>query len=142
MTFRHRITLVSTAAVAVAVLIASALTYVFVADQLHRQVDNSLRDTAAGLQRGISAGAAQGGGGVPSGAPRGIGANQLRQFLDQRRQAERTGSHSPRLLLQAPKGLLGENRGVFQALGAHGEVLVPPAAGAARLPVDARARSL
>jgi two-component system sensor histidine kinase MprB len=142
MTFRHRITLVSTAAVAIAVLIASALTYVFVADQLHRQVDNSLRDTAAGLQRGISAGAAQVRGGVPSGAPPGIGASQLRQFLDQRRQAERSGSHSPRLLLQAPKGLLGENRGVFQALGAHGEVLVPPAAGAATLPVDARARSL
>ncbi|MCW3026857.1 MAG: integral rane sensor signal transduction histidine kinase [Solirubrobacterales bacterium] len=142
MTFRHRITLVATAAVAIAVLIASALTYLFVADQLHRQVDNSLRDTAAGLQRGISAGAGQGRGGEPPGAPPGIGASQLRQFLQQRRQAERNGSHSPRLLLQTPKGLLGENRGVFQALGPHGEVLVPPAGGAATLPVDARARNL
>jgi two-component system, OmpR family, sensor histidine kinase MprB len=141
MTFRHRITLVATAAVAVAVLIASALTYLFVADQLHRQVDNSLRDTALGLQRGISAAGEQGRG-VPLGAPPGVGAGQLRQFLDPGRQAARNGSGPPRLLLQAPKGLLGENRGVFQALGLKGEILVPPAAGGATFPVDARARKL
>jgi two-component system sensor histidine kinase MprB len=135
MTFRHRITLVATAAVAVAVLIASALTYLFVADQLHRQVDNSLRDTAVGLQRGISAGHAPG-------TPPGVGAGPLRRFLDQGRRPAGGGSQSPRLLLQAPKGLLGENRGVFQALGRSGEVLVPPGTGAATLPVDTRARRL
>jgi two-component system, OmpR family, sensor histidine kinase MprB len=141
MTFRHRITLVATVAVAVAVLIASALTYLVVADQLHRQVDNSLRDTAIGLQRGISAGRGQERN-LPLATPPGVGQRQLRQFLEQRRQAQRNGSQSARLLLQPPKGLLGENRGVIQGLGPNGEVLVPPPAGAANLPVDARARRL
>ncbi|MEA2315570.1 MAG: two-component system, OmpR family, sensor histidine kinase MprB [Solirubrobacteraceae bacterium] len=140
MTFRHRITLVATAAVAVAVLIASALTYLFVADQLHRQVDNSLRDTALGIQRGISAAGAPGRA-LPPAAPPGVGARQLRQLLDRRGQPAQSGSRSPRLLLQAPKGLLGENRGVFQALGPKGEILLPPATGVT-LPVDARARKL
>jgi two-component system sensor histidine kinase MprB len=140
MTFRHRITLVATAAVAVAVLIASALTYLLVADQLHRQVDNSLRDTALGLQRGISA-AGEPGRGAPPGAPPGGGATQLRQLLDRRGQPG-NGSPSARLLLQPPKGLLGENRGALQALGARGEVLITPGAGAGTLPVDARARKL
>jgi two-component system, OmpR family, sensor histidine kinase MprB len=141
MTFRHRITLVATAAVAVAVLIASALTYLFVADQLHRQVDNSLRDTALGLQHGISAGREQGRR-ISPGPPPGVTTGQLRQFLEQRRQAARDGSRSGRLLLQTPKGLLGQDRGVFQALGPNGEVLVPPGVGAATLPVNARARRL
>jgi two-component system sensor histidine kinase MprB len=134
MTFRHRITLVATAAVAVAVVIAAALTYVLVADQLHRQVDNSLRETSGGLQRGI---ADQARGPVP-----GVGAAQLRQLLEQRRRSRAKGSPAARLPLPAPKGLLGENRGVFQALGPTGEVLAPPAAGTATLPVDARARRL
>jgi two-component system, OmpR family, sensor histidine kinase MprB len=141
MTFRHRITLVATAAVAVAVLIASALTYLLVADQLHRQVDNSLRDTALGLQRGISA-AGEPGRGAPPGAPPGVGAGQLRRLLDQRGQGAGTGSTSAKLLLQPPKGLLGENRGALQALGGRGEVLIPPGGGAGTLPVDARARKL
>jgi hypothetical protein len=141
MTFRHRITLVATAAVAVAVLIASALTYLLVADQLHRQVDNSLRDTALGLQRGISA-AGEPGRGAPPGAPPGLGAGQLRRLLDQRGQGAGTGSTSAKLLLQPPKGLLGENRGALQALGGRGEVLIPPGGGAGTLPVDARARKL
>ena len=133
MTFRHRITLVATAAVAVAVLIASALTYVLVADQLHRQVDNSLRDTAQGLQRGIS-NQARGAAVAPA-----VGARQLQQLLTP---SPRSAPRSPRLLLPAPKGLLGENRGVFQALGPNGEVLAPPSAGTATLPVDGRARRL
>jgi two-component system, OmpR family, sensor histidine kinase MprB len=137
MTFRHRITLVATAAVAVAVLIASALTYLFVAEQLHRQVDNSLRDTSLALRRGITAGRQPGR--VPLATRPAVATGRLRQLLDQRGRATRNGSPSPIQLLQAPKGLLGENRGVFQALGPRGEILVPPVAGAARLPVDARA---
>src|SRR6202790_4282368 len=135
MSFRHRITLVATVAVAVAVLIASALTYLFVADELHRQVDNSLRDTASGLQRGIASLRGQN----PAAAPplaSGPGPARLRQILEHRRQPAGKLSVSP------PKGLLGQDRGVFQVLGAHGEILAPPGAGAAALPVDARVRGL
>ena len=39
MSFRRRITLVSAAAVAVAVVLASLLTYLLTSDQLHSQVD-------------------------------------------------------------------------------------------------------
>jgi sensor histidine kinase regulating citrate/malate metabolism len=54
MTFRRRITLVSAAAVAIAVVLASLLTYVLTSHQLHSQVDAQLRDRAretAALQR-------------------------------------------------------------------------------------------
>jgi two-component system sensor histidine kinase MprB len=137
MTFRHRITLAATAAVAVAVLIAAALTYLFVADQLHRQVDNSLRETAVGLQRGISDQAR----GVPRGVPP-AGARQLREILGGRTGGAAGGPRPGTLRLPAPKGLLGANRGVFQALGRNGEVLVPAAADMSKLPVDAGARRL
>jgi two-component system sensor histidine kinase MprB len=43
MTFRRRITLVSAAAVAVAVVLASILVYILTSEQLHRQVDQQLR---------------------------------------------------------------------------------------------------
>jgi two-component system sensor histidine kinase MprB len=46
MSFRRRITLVSAAAVAIAVVLASLLVYVLTADQLHSQVDNQLRNRA------------------------------------------------------------------------------------------------
>ena len=44
MSFRRRIALLAAAAVAVAVVLASALTYLLVAHQLHGQVDSQLRD--------------------------------------------------------------------------------------------------
>ncbi len=44
MSFRRRITLVSAAAVAIAVVLASLLTYVLTSDQLHSQVDTQLRN--------------------------------------------------------------------------------------------------
>jgi two-component system, OmpR family, sensor histidine kinase MprB len=49
MSFRRRITLVSAAAVAIAVVLASILTYMLTAHQLHSQVDTQLRE------RGIKA---------------------------------------------------------------------------------------
>jgi len=49
MSFRARLTLAATAAVAVAVVLASALVYVLVSDRLHSQIDASLRDRAARL---------------------------------------------------------------------------------------------
>jgi two-component system sensor histidine kinase MprB len=50
--FRARLTLAATAAVAVAVVLASALVYVLVSDRLHSQIDASLRDRAARLTAG------------------------------------------------------------------------------------------
>ena len=54
MSFRRRITLVSAAAVAIAVILAALLVYVLTSDQLRSQVDNQLRSharEAARLQR-------------------------------------------------------------------------------------------
>jgi two-component system sensor histidine kinase MprB len=50
MSFRRRITLVSAAAVAIAVVLASALTYLLAAHQLRGQVDQQLRARSAGLR--------------------------------------------------------------------------------------------
>jgi two-component system sensor histidine kinase MprB len=49
MSFRRRITLVSAAAVAIAVVLASALTYLLSARELYGQVDSQLRDRAQPL---------------------------------------------------------------------------------------------
>jgi len=51
MSFRRRITLVSAAAVAIAVVLASLLVYVLTANQLRSQVDNQLRNRAAQAAR-------------------------------------------------------------------------------------------
>ncbi len=51
MSFRRRITLVSAAAVAIAVVLASLLVYVLTADQLRSQVDNQLRNRARETNR-------------------------------------------------------------------------------------------
>jgi two-component system sensor histidine kinase MprB len=60
MSFRRRITLVSAAAVAIAVILAALLVYVLTSDQLRSQVDNQLRSharEAARLQRLFAVGA-------------------------------------------------------------------------------------
>ncbi len=51
MSFRRRITLVSAAAVAIAVILASLLVYILTSNQLHSQVDNQLRDHARETER-------------------------------------------------------------------------------------------
>jgi len=52
MSFRARLTLVAAGAVAVAVVLASAITYVVVRGELRGQVDNSLRSRAAAISPG------------------------------------------------------------------------------------------
>ncbi len=47
MSFRRRITLVSAAAVAIAVVLASVLIYLLTSDQLHSQIDSQLRNRGA-----------------------------------------------------------------------------------------------
>lgn len=51
MSFRRRITLVSAAAVAIAVVLASLLVYLLTSNQLHSQVDNQLRAHARETER-------------------------------------------------------------------------------------------
>ncbi len=60
MSFRRRITLLAAAAVAVAVVLASALTYVLVSHQLHGQVDAQLRDRSYNVASRIRREAAEG----------------------------------------------------------------------------------
>ncbi|HEV2980953.1 MAG TPA: HAMP domain-containing sensor histidine kinase [Solirubrobacteraceae bacterium] len=142
MTFRHRITLAATAAVAIAVLIASGLTYVFVSDQLHGQIDNSLRASAAGVQRGVIA-LRTGITPPPARVPPGLAPQVLRRILRLRSGAPAEGA-SERFshLLGTPRSSLGQERGVFQLLGDKGQVLVPPGGGSVTLPTDARAVAL
>jgi two-component system, OmpR family, sensor histidine kinase MprB len=144
MTFRHRITLVATAAVAIAVLIASGLTYVFVSDQLHGQIDKSLRGTAAGVQRTVAA-LQSGNARAPFSVPPGVAPHVLRRILQLRSGAPPSTLTSRRfgqLLVRTPKSYLAQERGVFQLLGANGQVLVPPGGGPATLPVSAHAVAL
>lgn len=147
MTFRQRITLVATAAVAIAVLVASALTYLLVSDQLHRQIDSSLRDTATGVQHGVAA-LRRPQGTVSLQLPPGVAPEQLRRIFELRFQGHAHGRTRRddrgfgRLLLSTPSGSLGVDRGVVQLLGAGGSVLISPNTGGSALPVDARARKL
>jgi two-component system sensor histidine kinase MprB len=83
MSFRRRITLVSAAAVAVAVVLASVLTYVLTSDQLLRQVDQQLRN-------------------------RGHAATRLERFLTPRRGTAPSLSASERLALDL-NGIAGDN---------------------------------
>ena len=53
MSFRTRLVLVAAGAVAVVVVLASAITYAIVRDELRGQVDDSLRARAASMQFGV-----------------------------------------------------------------------------------------
>jgi two-component system, OmpR family, sensor histidine kinase MprB len=142
MTFRHRITLVATAAVAIAVLIASGLTYVLVSNQLHGRIDNSLRATATGVQRGVIAFQA-GGARRPLSLPPGLAPVVIRRILRLRsgQPAYFTDTRFSHLY-RTPAASLGQERGVFQLLGSQGQVLVPPSSGSVTLPVGPRAFAL
>jgi two-component system, OmpR family, sensor histidine kinase MprB len=83
MSFRRRITLVSAAAVAVAVVLASLLTYLLTSSQLHGQVDAQLRN-------------------------RGHAATRLERFLKPGHRSSTTVSDSERLALDL-NGIAGDN---------------------------------
>jgi two-component system sensor histidine kinase MprB len=139
-TFRHRITLVATLAVAIAVLVASALTYVLASNQLHGQIDTSLSHTAQAVHRttlAVRDGQVQ----SERNLPHGLAAEAVRRILHLgERPRERDNDRLDRLL-HAPNTVPGQERGLFQLLGAGGQVLVPPDEGRA-WPVGARARAL
>jgi two-component system sensor histidine kinase MprB len=128
MSFRRRITVLAAAAVAVAVLLASALTYVLVGHELRGQVDTQLLDRAREVRfiathppsRGFLATHAagrRGGRGLFSTA---LGADPL-------------GGLSPRP---------NQVRGYQQLVSASGRVLVRSGSARVTLPVSARTRAL
>jgi len=152
MSFRRRITLVSAAAVAIAVVLASLLTYLLTSHQLHSQVDAQLRD-------------------------RGRESTRLLRFLDEGGiQAHRAGTDEPTFGLALGAGATGRTgsrtttpsrasngtggtsagannpfgslppepdqvRGYQQVVGAKGTIIVRSARGIS-LPVDAATRRL
>jgi two-component system sensor histidine kinase MprB len=127
-TFRRRLTLVSAAAVAVAVVAASAIVYFVVRDQLRGQVDSSLENLAGGTTLRVGGGAViptTGSRGdftlpvpPPPGAPEGRGTQ-----------------------LVLPPAPLGGPQGLVQVISASGRVVRSPDE-AGKLPVSDRARAV
>ncbi len=150
MSFRRRITLVSAAAVAIAVVLASILIYVLTSNQLHRQVDAQLANRAGQAarllhllnQHGDRAARVRAGQfGLALTAPSATSTSTSTT-------AGRGGARAtqrPRNAQLIPFGNLPPNpnqvRGYQQVVGAKGEILDRSARGIS-LPVDARTRSL
>jgi two-component system, OmpR family, sensor histidine kinase MprB len=134
MSFRRRITFASAAAVAVAVLLASALVYVLTSNELHGQIDSQLRGRSDNLRL--------------------IERHPVRRHDDRLLDAlaGRNGA-SPQQLFesgpQQPGEALGnvsprpnQVRGYQQLVDAKGKVLFRSGAKNVTLPVDARTRAL
>ncbi|HTW42230.1 MAG TPA: HAMP domain-containing sensor histidine kinase [Solirubrobacteraceae bacterium] len=149
MSFRRRIAIVSAAAVAIAVVLASILIYVLTSSQLHGQIDTQLR--TRGLERTLLLHRldAHGQGGV---------ANRRRERL--RRDAERELGELPAAPPSHHHGIAGTNAtsaGIFggltlepgqvlgyqQVVNASGAIVERSrAAGSVSLPVESRTRAL
>ncbi len=155
MSFRRRITLVSAAAVAIAVVLASLLTYLLASHQLHSQVDAQLRDRGrestrllrfldeGGVQArsadssapfGLALGSATAGqGGTRAGTP----ASGRTGGTRGRTGGTGTGANPFGSLPPEPDQV----RGYQQVVGAKGTIIVRSARGIS-LPVDAATRRL
>jgi two-component system sensor histidine kinase MprB len=116
MSFRRRITLVSAAAVAIAVVLASVLTYLLVSHQLRGQVDSQLRTRSNGLRL------------IASNAPGGL---SVRDERDLEHVLARSGRHGPPTakggtelqlgpLLAPPANAGGSSRGQSSGRAGHG----------------------
>jgi two-component system, OmpR family, sensor histidine kinase MprB len=147
MSFRRRITIVSAAAVAIAVLLGSILTYALTSNQLHGQIDTQLRN------RGLEKSAVQ-----EALDERGEGGNLFKRRAQLRIAAERAiGAAAPtgarRRTSAPPKGssngsIFGglppepdQVRGYQQVVNAAGRIVERSARGFS-LPVDASTRAL
>jgi two-component system sensor histidine kinase MprB len=148
--FRRRITFVSAAAVAIAVVLASILTYVEVSDQLHSQVDIQLRHRgreATGLLRIIdgqnhTAGAARRRLRLRLAAERALGSPRggLAASTHSPTSSQASGSRTGNIFGRLPPGP-DQVRGYQQVVGAKGAILERSAQGVS-LPVDAGTRAL
>ena len=138
MSLRRRITLVSAAAVAIAVVLASVLIYALTSNQLHRQVDAQLnrRGQAAGRLLTLL------GGRTPSLTSSG------RVVLPGVGPLSAPGTSGTRTILRPDDGLFGrlsaspdQVRGYQQLVDASGRVIITSDT-AVRLPVNAETRAL
>jgi two-component system, OmpR family, sensor histidine kinase MprB len=132
MSFRRRITLVSAAAVTIAVVLASALIYLLTSNQLHGQVDRQLRGRSDNLYL------------VERAPARGHG-RRLLDALENKRPAARQlleGASQPGNALGNVSPRPNQVRGYQQLIGPQGEVLFRSGAANVTLPVDARTRAL
>jgi two-component system sensor histidine kinase MprB len=148
MSFRRRITFATAAAVAVAVILASLLTYLLASHQLHSQVDAQLRNRGRESQRLLRflndpARQAQPtpSGNPPFGLALGSTANGLAGSAGKTpaRTVKRTGGTANPFGNLPPEP--DQVRGYQQVVGARGTILVRSARGIS-LPVDTRTRLL
>jgi two-component system sensor histidine kinase MprB len=129
MSFRRRITLVSAAAVAGAVLVGSALTYVLVGNELRGQIDRSLRGTGRTIQETAQF--------LPAGADSDALLRRRKPRL------EPAGDFSVFPRLRPPATRPGAEKPVLQAITSTGTVApIQGPAGAPLIPPDSRALSL
>ena len=136
MTFRRRLALVSAAAVAVAIVLASLIVYFVVRDQLRDQVDSGLEELAGGarLQAGAPPGAPSPGESLPG---------EVRPLPPVLPGPPRT-EPAPRpgeAELALPQGPIGGPPGAGQLITSSGEVLHSPGA-EQPLPVSDAARAV
>jgi two-component system, OmpR family, sensor histidine kinase MprB len=144
MSFRRRITIVSAAAVAVAVVLASLLIYALTSQQLHNQVDSQLRnrgrETTSLLKylnrHGIRPREAAG----RAGFGLALGSVPGRTSERAKNRAARAGG-TPGAAGNPFAPSPDQVRGYQQVVGASGRILVR-SAGTFSLPVDARTRAL
>jgi two-component system sensor histidine kinase MprB len=132
LSFRRRITLVSAAAVAIAVVLASLLTYLLTSHQLRGQVDEQLNSRADSLR-------------FVARSPAGSSRNTLLSLIngqdsDRARSQRATPTQGSTPLDNLPPRP-GQVRGYQQLVGDHGRVLFRSSANVT-LPVEARTRQL
>jgi len=137
--FRRRITIVSAAAVAIAVILASLLTYVLTSNQLHRQVDKQLRDRGQETGRLVRFLDRSGSGAEASGATPAPSVNSTGSAS---RTLKRTGgtAASSNLFGRLPPNP-DEVRGYQQVVNASGTILLRSSPRIS-LPVDSATRNL
>jgi two-component system, OmpR family, sensor histidine kinase MprB len=134
-TFRRRLALGSAAAVAIAVVLASAIVYFVVRDQLRDQVDSGLEELARDAR--VTAVAPPPGEPPPPGVESGPGGGEA-FVVPIPIQGER---RRPRRDLTLPAPPIGAAPGVGQLINASGDVLRAPA-GQPPLPVSEAARDV
>jgi two-component system, OmpR family, sensor histidine kinase MprB len=165
-TLRRRLALLSAVAVALTVLLASALVYALVRDRLRGDIDNDLRhqaDTATqriasiapgdilftqgpsatiGLQTGGQAGQSQRAA-PPPGLPPGIGSAKAPPPQQIRKQIKRTEKHGGKVILQraTPQPAPGAPPSLAQLIGPDGQVVTNPES-QYRIPVSSSDRQL
>ena len=138
MSFRRRITLMSATAVAVAVVLASGITYALTSNQLHRQIDTQLRGQASYRGLVLRALERSSSGSQPL-------ARSLRALFGTPPSSRIIRSGSAAGALPNPFGGLpsrpNQQRGYQQLINARGTI-VDRSPGGLALPVNARTRAL